>query len=463
METLSVIVTTHNCAGLIGRTLQSAADAIAFLRQQNGDAAADAVEVVVVDDGSTDQTPQVVEDFMRGRANWHLVRRAKASSPSCARNTGVRHSGGGILCFLDGDDLYLPEHHATCRKALADSSADFVKTQVRLADPVHADWRPRIEHSLVLNLAVRRRCHDAIGGFPDDHLFVRKGDGFEHRCDLFFKFEDMYYNELLARLFRGVQVREETVEYCRHPGNSYDRQYAKFCRPFAEAGPPPVEDRLRLRLCEAIIQDRAEHLLAERGGPAVSRDLHGLQAVQQRQQAGDHMGAEAVCRRLLEVGPGDADTWNLLGNSCAAQGKVAEAEAAYREAVRLRSDHAAALFALGGLLVGTGRRAEAVACYRRAVHARPEDAEVRTQLGMALAEQGELDEAVAHLRTACRHAPTFAKAHYNLAVALAQLGRNDESAAAFTEALRLQPDYAAAAYGLVQTRNRPFPNELRGE
>ncbi len=110
LKTLSVIVTAHNCAGFIQRTLQSAADAVAFLSKQEGTTVADAVEVVVVDDGSTDQTPQVVEDFLKGRANWQLVRREKASSPSCARNTGGRHSRGDILCFLDGDDLYLPEH-----------------------------------------------------------------------------------------------------------------------------------------------------------------------------------------------------------------------------------------------------------------------------------------------------------------------------------------------------------------
>jgi Flp pilus assembly protein TadD len=231
----------------------------------------------------------------------------------------------------------------------------------------------------------------------------------------------VYYNELLASLFKGIAVPQETVQYCRHPGNSYDRQYAKFCRPFAEAGPPPAADRLRLRLCEAITQDRAERLAGHLVGSARSADGGALRLAQQRHQAGDFAGAEAACRRLLETGPADAEVWYLLGSCRAAQGQGPEAEAAYREAMRLRPDHAPALLALASLLTATGRRAEAVHYYRRAVHARPDDAEARTQLGVALAEQGELDEATAHLRTACRQAPAFAKAPYNLGVALAQL------------------------------------------
>jgi hypothetical protein len=164
---------------------------------------------------------------------------------------------GELLYFLDGDDLYLPEHLVVCYWALQFTpQAGFAKTGVVLADPVHPDWRPRIEGSVVLNLCVRRQCHEAVGGFPDYHLFVRHGDGFKHLSDIFYKFEDQFYNQLLAKRFTGVAVRRETVQYLRYPGNSYDRQYEKFRRPFGtyQADVEP-EDRLRLRLGEAIIQE----------------------------------------------------------------------------------------------------------------------------------------------------------------------------------------------------------------
>src|SRR5437870_5407675 len=96
LESLSVIVTAHNCANLIRRTLESVAAAVAFLRRDTGHTAA-AVEIVVVDDGSSDQTSQVVTEFGNGRSGWLLVRRERCSSPSCARNTGVGHAQGDIL------------------------------------------------------------------------------------------------------------------------------------------------------------------------------------------------------------------------------------------------------------------------------------------------------------------------------------------------------------------------------
>jgi tetratricopeptide (TPR) repeat protein len=446
MESLSVIVTTHNCAAVVQRTLQSVATALAFLRQSAGQAAADGAEIIVVDDGSADSTPQLVAEFAAGRPGWKVVRRDKPSSPSCARNTGVCRATGELLFFLDGDDLFLPEHLAACRSALLSKpAADFIKTGVRLADPVHPDWRERIANSLIINLAIRRRCHEAFGGFLDYHLFRRKGDGFEHLSDLFFKYEDMFYNQLAQRLFQGMVMPQETVEYCRYPGNSFDRQYAKFCRPFAGAAPSENGDRLRLQLCEAIAQDRAEQLLRERGPAPVAE---ALQRARRHRAAKEWKKAEAECRQLLKAHPQEAEGWQLLGACCQALDQPAEAEKAYRAAVRLRPDDAEVQFALGSLQDKRGRRKEAMASYRQIIQVRPDHAEARVRLGIALAERGELDEAIAQLRAACCHAPGLAKAHNNLGVALAQRGLVGEAVAAFQEALRLQPDYAAAAYGL---------------
>ena len=88
----------------------------------------------------------------------------------------------------------------------------------------------------MINLTVRRACHDFIEGFPDIHLFRRSGDAFEPWFDVFRLIEDVYYNDLLGRFFRRANVAAETVRYMRRPGNSFDRQYAKFQpRPAAPA------------------------------------------------------------------------------------------------------------------------------------------------------------------------------------------------------------------------------------
>ncbi|HMC87982.1 MAG TPA: glycosyltransferase family A protein [Gemmataceae bacterium] len=256
MDSYSVIVTAHNMERLIDRTLQTVETCIeAFSRRGHGTARLQA-EIIVVDDGSSDGTRHVVDNHAAGKSVYRLIHHETATSPSCARNAGVNASSGAPLFFLDGDDLFYPNHILVCQQALADPQVDFVKTRVHLADPVHDDWRTRINHSLVINLCVRRSCHDAVGGFPDYHLFARRDGRFHHETDLFFKFEDMYYNELIARLFRGVGVARETVEYVRHPGNAFDRQYAKFQLPFAHRPQPSEEDNFRLHLCDAILEHR---------------------------------------------------------------------------------------------------------------------------------------------------------------------------------------------------------------
>ena len=60
-------------------------------------------EMIVVDDGSTDDTPSVATEM--GVA---VLRLAKNSGPSAARNYGVRHARGEIIFFVDADVVVMP-------------------------------------------------------------------------------------------------------------------------------------------------------------------------------------------------------------------------------------------------------------------------------------------------------------------------------------------------------------------
>jgi glycosyltransferase involved in cell wall biosynthesis len=254
MTTFTVLVTAHNNAAVVGKTLQSVESAL--VRARDGGTAPDgAGQVVVVDDGSVDDTVRVVEEFIRGRPAYELLQRASKSSASGARNAGARQARGELLFFLDGDDLFLPDHIHECVRLLADPGLDFVKSSAVMADPVHPYWKSAVENSIVINVCIRRRVHELAGGFPDYHLFVRRGAAFLHQTDLCTKMEDMLYNRILREVFRGFRLPRETVEYVRYPGNSYDRQYEKFSRP--PDGKPPTEDEdfmFRYRLSEMIVE-----------------------------------------------------------------------------------------------------------------------------------------------------------------------------------------------------------------
>jgi len=92
---LSVVIPTWNRAGLVGEAVESA------LGQEGGD-----LEVIVVDDGSTDGTAEVIE--RRFGKSVKLLRMATRSGVGAARNEGVCQATGDLLAFLDSDDLWLP-------------------------------------------------------------------------------------------------------------------------------------------------------------------------------------------------------------------------------------------------------------------------------------------------------------------------------------------------------------------
>ena len=92
---ISVLVPTHNYARFISQAIES------VLSQQVED-----VEIIVVDDGSTDGTVDVLRPYVDSGAvhyHWQANR-----GPSCARNAAMNAARAPLLMFLDADDLLLP-------------------------------------------------------------------------------------------------------------------------------------------------------------------------------------------------------------------------------------------------------------------------------------------------------------------------------------------------------------------
>jgi len=126
-----------------------------------------------------------------------------------------------------------------------------------------------------------------------------------------------------------------------------------------------------------------------------------------------------------------------------AQGKLAEAEKHYREAIRLRFDSEDAHYDYGNMLVKAGRLDEAIAQYRQALQLKPADPEAWNNLGVVLYQEHRTDEAIACFHEALRYQPGFADAHFNLGNALLVEHKLDEAVQEYREALRLAPDSIA--------------------
>lgn len=93
MSSISVIIPTYNRAGLVSRAVVSAIAATI-----PGD------EIIVVDDGSTDQTEEVLKPFT---SSIQYIRVANSGAGS-ARNVGLRKAKNELIAFLDSDDEWMP-------------------------------------------------------------------------------------------------------------------------------------------------------------------------------------------------------------------------------------------------------------------------------------------------------------------------------------------------------------------
>jgi glycosyltransferase involved in cell wall biosynthesis len=102
--TVSVIIPTYNRANLVARAIRSALD-----NTVPGD------EIIVVDDASTDHTPEVV----RGFADPVRYVRAAHGGAGGARNVGLTHATGDLVAFLDSDDEWFADRLLLQRQFLA--------------------------------------------------------------------------------------------------------------------------------------------------------------------------------------------------------------------------------------------------------------------------------------------------------------------------------------------------------
>lgn len=98
-KSISVVIPAFNAEDYIVEALESVAG-----QSRKPD------QVVVVDDGSTDGTYEVVESWSHGKKlNLHLLHQENRGLPG-ARNAGIRHATTDLVALLDADDVFLPHH-----------------------------------------------------------------------------------------------------------------------------------------------------------------------------------------------------------------------------------------------------------------------------------------------------------------------------------------------------------------
>lgn len=167
---------------------------------------------------------------------------------------------------------------------------------------------------------------------------------------------------------------------------------------------------------------------------------HGLQA----HQDGRLADAEAAYRRVLGIDADNADANHLLGLIARQAGNNETAVELISKAIRTNPDEATYHNNLGNALKDLERSDDAVESYRAALAVQPDFAAAHSNLGAALKELGRLEEAAASIRKAIDLQPDLASAHVNLGNALKELGRMDDAVDSYRKGLTLNPNAAKA-------------------
>lgn len=118
---VSAIVPAFNSGLYIG-------DALTSLERQT----LDDIEIVVIDDGSTDDTAQIVDAHARRDPRVRVIHRDVASGrPACARNDGLRAARGEYIALLDADDVATPDRLNSALEAMRQAGAGFAFADYR--------------------------------------------------------------------------------------------------------------------------------------------------------------------------------------------------------------------------------------------------------------------------------------------------------------------------------------------
>jgi len=169
-ETLrvSVIIPTYNRADYLPQALQSVFDQTL-----------DPFEVIVVDDGSTDNTTDVVRAF---EPRVRYFRHDHNKGVSAARNSGLEAAQGEIIAWLDADDLWEPDFLATLIPLLAadprldgvysgfvlmDAAGNILPQSSQRVVPPSDLFSSLIDTNLIVTPAIvaRKKCFEQVGNF----------------------------------------------------------------------------------------------------------------------------------------------------------------------------------------------------------------------------------------------------------------------------------------------------------
>ncbi len=212
---VSVVIPAYNCEGTIKKTLQSV-----FAQTYPS------INVIVVDDGSTDKTAQIIQSF-----NGVTYFYQKNAGPAAARNHGAKESKDEIVFFTDSDCVPAQDWiekgvkpFQEERVVVVAGSYGIVNEENILARCIHKEILYRHHHLMPrypkvfgsYNFGVRKKVFEEVGGFNESYRYASGEDN-----DLSYKILEAGYKiyfekEALVNHFHPTHIIKYLQEQYRH-------------------------------------------------------------------------------------------------------------------------------------------------------------------------------------------------------------------------------------------------------
>jgi len=275
---VSVVLPTYNRANLVGRAISS------VIAQTFKD-----WELLVIDDGSTDETVEVVKGFVDGRVTY--VRRQANGGVSAAQNEGVARARGRFISFLHSDDEFLPSKLEEQVALLESNDRNFgaVECGLVVRGPDGDEDRPPNLMGIGYQdlLAFRRGVHISTLMFRREHL---EANAFDESLR---SWEDW---DLLIRLLRSVDIG--FIDRCLVAVHQH-------------SGPRLSDPGLFARSLQQLVGKYEDDLAHQPG----LRGLWHFKIALNLLRAGELGAARRELLRSVSSWPWSAKRWLLLGGS----------------------------------------------------------------------------------------------------------------------------------------------------
>ncbi len=179
MYSLSVIVPVYNAEKHLPKALESLA----------AQTVADSIQIILVDDGSSDSSPAICDDFASKRSDTVVIHR-KNGGVSAARNAGIKKADGEYIGFIDADDTVAPDYFEKLLSAAKKNNCDMAFNGFTLI--YNGEHRPSetefdngkiFSQSELINTVARKMLSDGM------------------------------YNNVWSKIFRRSTINEHCIEF----------------------------------------------------------------------------------------------------------------------------------------------------------------------------------------------------------------------------------------------------------